>query len=99
MDGLGTLIGVIDMIASVIIMLVIVQFIISLLFSFNVVNASNEFMMAIYRSINSLLDPVLQPIRRIMPNTGVIDFSPIVLILGLRLIVFLLDRAATGQLV
>lgn len=99
MDGIVTLIGIISMIANVIVTLVIVQFIISLLFSFNVINGANEFMMSIYRSINMLLDPLLQPIRRIMPHTGAIDFSPIVLILGLRLLVFLLSRAAMGTLV
>ncbi|MEL1252099.1 YggT family protein [Aurantiacibacter gilvus] len=98
-DGLVTLIGVINIIASVLITLVIAQFIISLLFAFNVVNASNEFMMTIYRSINSLLDPILQPIRRIMPNTGAIDFSPVVLIVGLNILTWLLSRAAMGQLV
>jgi YggT family protein len=37
-----------------------------------------------------ILDPFLKPIRRIMPDTGMIDFSPIVLIIGLRIIQMLL---------
>ena len=80
------IIDILGMIINVIVMLVIVQFIIGLLFAFNVVSSRNEFLFQIYRSINSLLEPVLRPIRRVMPDTGAIDFSPLVLILGLTII-------------
>jgi YggT family protein len=84
------------MIISVIVMLVIIQFIIGLLFSFNVVSSRNEFLFQIYRSINALLDPVLSPIRRVMPDTGAIDFSPLVLVLGLTIIQRVLLSALLG---
>ncbi|WP_284126284.1 YggT family protein [Parerythrobacter aestuarii] len=71
---------------NVIVMLVIVQFIIGLLFAFNVTSSSNDFLYQVYRSINSLLDPVLAPIKRILPSTGAIDFSPLVLIIGLQIL-------------
>lgn len=80
------LVDIVGMIINVVVMLVIVQFIIGLLFAFNVINSRNEFLFQIYRSINSLLDPVLSPIRRVLPDTGAIDFSPLVLILGLTII-------------
>nr|WP_166178557.1 YggT family protein [Altererythrobacter segetis] len=76
---------------NVIVMLVIVQFVIGLLFSFNVVNSSNQFMVQVYRSINALLEPVLGPIRRIMPDTGAIDFSPLVLIVLLQILLIILS--------
>jgi YggT family protein len=87
---LNMLIQIVDLLISVLVMLIIVQFVISLLLAFNVINTSNEFIVAIYRSINSLLEPVLAPIRRILPNTGAIDFSPLVLILGLQLVLIVL---------
>jgi len=80
------LVDIVSMIINVIVMLVIIQFIIGLLFAFNVVNSRNEFLYQVYNSINSLLEPVLRPIRRIMPDTGAIDFSPLVLILGLTIV-------------
>ena len=83
---------IISMLANVIIMLVIVQFVISLLFAFNVVNTSNQFVVQIYNAIDALLRPILDPIRRIMPNTGAIDFSPLVLILGLNIILIVLGN-------
>jgi YggT family protein len=71
-----------------------VQFVIGLLFAFNVVGPSNEFLRQVYESINRLLDPVLRPIRNIMPNTGAIDFSPLVLILGLQILIRVLIGVA-----
>ena len=88
---MSALIQIIGLITNVIVMLVIVQFVIGLLFSFNVVNASNQFMVQVYRSINALLEPVLGPIRRIMPDTGAIDFSPLVLIVLLQILLIVLS--------
>lgn len=86
MQSLFLVSDIISMVTSLLIMLIIVQFVIGLLFAFNVVSPTNQFLTAVYQSINNLLDPVLRPIRRIMPDTGAIDFSPIVLILGLRIL-------------
>ena len=86
-----TIVGVLSIIANVIIMLVIVQFIISLLFAFNVVNSRNDLLIQIFRSINALLDPLLRPIRRLMPDTGAIDFSPLVLIVLINILIYVLS--------
>jgi YggT family protein len=91
---LSALIQIIALLTNVIVMLVIVQFVIGLLFSFNVVNASNQFMVQVYRSINALLEPVLGPIRRIMPDTGAIDFSPLVLIVLLQILLIVLSNVS-----
>jgi YggT family protein len=85
-----TLISIISLLTNTLVMLIIVQFIIGLLFAFNVVNQRNEFLFQVYRSINALLDPLLRPIRRILPDTGAIDFSPLVLIIGLQIIMRIL---------
>ena len=82
------------MLINVLVMLIIVQFIIGLLFAFNVINPGNEFLRQIYDSINSLLEPVLNPIRRILPATGAIDFSPLVLIIGLQIVMRILLEIA-----
>ncbi|MEO6041623.1 MAG: YggT family protein [Croceibacterium sp.] len=85
------IIDILQIIANVIVMLVIVQFIIGLLFAFNVVNSRNEFLWQVHNSINALLDPLLRPIRRILPNTGAIDFSPLVLIVGISILIRILQ--------
>ncbi|XUU61261.1 YggT family protein [Erythrobacter sp. HA6-11] len=96
MQALYTLYDIIAMLTNVLVMLIIIQFIIGLLFAFNVVNQSNDFLMAFYNSINRLLDPLLRPIRNIMPNTGAIDFSPLVLIIVLNIILIVLSGIIRG---
>nr|WP_210425617.1 MULTISPECIES: YggT family protein [unclassified Novosphingobium] len=86
----------IDYLISVVSMVVIVQFVMSLLISFNVINTSNNAVVAIWRALNAILDPLLSPIRRFMPNTGGIDFSPMVLIVLLRLLSILLNGLAAS---
>lgn len=92
MQGLAVLVDILVMITNVLVMLIIVQFVIGLLFAFNVVAPSNEFLRQVYDAINRLLEPVLRPIRNVMPATGAIDFSPLVLILGLQILI----RVLTG---
>lgn len=87
MQGLAVLVDILVMITNVLVMLIIVQFVIGLLFAFNVVSPSNEFLRQVYYAINRLLEPVLRPIRNILPATGAIDFSPLVLILGLQILI------------
>lgn len=89
-----TLFEIIGYLISIVVVLVIVQFVMSLLISFNVVNMSNDFVAAIWKAVNALLDPILQPIRRIMPNTGAIDLSPMVLIIGLEILRIVLRNLA-----
>ena len=87
---LFALVSIIGYLISIITTVIIVQFIMSLLISFNVISLSNQYVSSIYDSLNLILDPILKPIRRFMPDTGMIDFSPIVLIIGLRVVQMLL---------
>ncbi len=94
---LYTLAQMVDYLVSVLTLIVIIQFVMSLLISFNVVNTRNDAVVAIWRALNALLDPLLGPIRRAMPNTGAIDFSALVLIVCLQLLSILLrGLAQTG---
>ena len=94
-----TLSQIVGYLISLVIILVIVQFVISLLFAFNVVSMHNQWATAIYRSVNALLEPILRPIRRIMPDTGAIDFSPLVLIVLLNIVNIVLGNLARASLV
>jgi YggT family protein len=86
MQAVAILVDIVMMLTNVLVMLIIIQFVIGLLFAFNVISPSNEFARQVYEAINRLLDPVLRPIRNLMPNTGAIDFSPLVLILLLQIL-------------
>ena len=93
-----TLAQIVGYLITIVITLVIVQFVISLLLAFNVVSMRNQWVGAIYRSINVLLDPVLRPIRRLMPDTGAIDFSPLILIVLLNIVNIVLTNLAYASL-
>ncbi|NNC58723.1 MAG: YggT family protein [Erythrobacter sp.] len=95
---LYTLYQIVSVLASAFIMLVIVQFVIGLLLAFNVINQTNAFVVQIYQSINALLEPILNPIRRVLPSTGAIDFSPLVVIILLQVMLIVLENAAIANL-
>ncbi len=90
MTGLVAVYEIVELLTRAFVMLIIIQFVIGLLFAFNVVSQSNQFLMSFYNGINSFLDPILRPVRRILPNTGAIDLSPLVLILGAQIILIVL---------
>jgi YggT family protein len=94
---LYTLVDITAYLINLIVMLVIAQFVLSLLINFNVVNTHNDFVAALWKAVNALLDPILTPVRRIMPDTGPIDFSPMVLIVGLTILQKVLVHAAIAQ--
>ena len=89
---MDAILQILIMVANTVNMLVIVWFIIGLLFAFNVIGRDNQFMVAVYDAISRLFEPVLRPIRRVMPDTGAIDFSPMVLLLLLYAVIIVLEN-------
>ena len=60
---------------------VIANVLISWLIAFNVLNTSNRFVYSILELTYRLTDPILNRIRRFLPNLGAFDISPIILLL------------------
>jgi YggT family protein len=88
---MDALIQIFIMLANTANMLVIIWFIIGLLFSFNVIGRDNTFFVAVHDAIARLFEPVLRPIRRVLPDTGAIDFSPMVLLLLIYAVIIVLE--------
>jgi YggT family protein len=61
--------------------IVIANVLISWLIAFNVLNTQNRFVYSILELTYRLTDPILNRIRRFLPNLGTLDISPIVLLL------------------
>ena len=78
-----SLLMLISQIITLYVWLVIASAVLSWLVAFNVVNTQNRFVYAVGDFLYKVTEPVLRPIRRIMPNLGGVDISPIILILGL----------------
>ena len=57
---------------------VIANVLISWLIAFNVLNTQNRFVYSILEMTYRLTDPILNRIRRFLPNLGSLDISPII---------------------
>jgi YggT family protein len=66
--------------------LIVASAILSWLVAFNVINTRNDFVRSVWNFLDAVTQPVLRPIRNILPNLGGVDISPIILIL---LIIFI----------
>ncbi len=64
--------------------------ILSLLAQFGVLDLRNNFVAPIWRVLNQILEPIYRPIRNILPPMSGIDFSPMVLIIGIVILQSLL---------
>lgn len=73
----------IDNVIDIYTWIVIASAIMSWLVAFGVVNVRNQFIRVIVDMLYRLTEPVLRPIRRILPNLGGVDISPVILLLGL----------------
>lgn len=60
---------------------VLLYVIIGWLEQFNVINRYNQFVYSMHTFLFRIVEPALLPLRRILPNLGAIDISPILLIL------------------
>ena len=75
-----------DSIINIYIWILIINAILSWLVAFNVLNVQNRFVYTILEFSYRITAPLLNVIRRFLPNFGSIDISPVVLILGLYFI-------------
>jgi YggT family protein len=92
MQILLALIAIIQMLLWVASLIIIVQAIFSWLVAFNVVNTSSHFVRAVWTALERLTEPLYRPVRRLMPDFGGIDFSPLVVLLA----IWVIDRLLTG---
>ena len=69
--------------------LIVISAVFSWLIAFNVVNLSNSFVRQVYEFLIQVTEPMLAPVRRIMPNLGTIDISPIIVLIGISFLQYL----------
>lgn len=62
---------------------VIAAVVVSWLIQFNVINTHNPFVRSLLQALTAVTEPLLKPIRRVMPDLGGLDVSPIILLLAL----------------
>jgi YggT family protein len=84
------IVNLLNTVISIYIWLLIASVILSWLIAFNVVSTGNGFVYSVRDFLHRITEPLLRPIRNLLPNLGGIDISPVILILALY---FLRDLA------
>jgi YggT family protein len=89
-----SLFQIVDVLLQVLMWIIVIQAILSWLVAFNVINTHNDFVRSFLNALDRLTRPLYRPIRKILPDFGGIDFSPIVVILLIYVLRILLSGAA-----
>ncbi len=90
---MSALLWLFNQIVQIYLIFVFAAVILSWLIAFNVANPYNQFVYTIRDFLARITEPLLQPIRRILPDLGGIDLSPLVLIIGIIFIQRLVNEA------
>ena len=92
-NTLAVIAGFVVLLLDILKWAVIVQAILSWLVAFNVINLQNQVVRQIYGGLERVLDPLYRPIRRVLPDFGGVDLSPMVVIL----VIILLQNLITAN--
>ena len=90
------LVSLLNNVISLYIWVLIVSAVLSWLVAFGIVNTSNRFVYTVGDFLYRITEPALRPIRRVIPDLGGVDISPVVLILALWFIRDLLIEIFVG---
>ena len=93
---IGALLWLFNTVIDLVIFLIFAMVIMSWLLAFRVVNPHNQLVNQIERGLKALTDPILVPIRRIIPTLGGLDISPLIAALVLEFIRRLVNGVALG---
>jgi YggT family protein len=89
------LFNIADLLLRVLGWIVIAQVILSWLVAFNVINTSSEGVRRFLIGLDKFLAPIYRPIRKILPDFGGLDLSPVVLLIAIQIVRMLLAGLAS----
>ncbi len=89
------LVDIADMLLSIVMWIIIIQVVLSWLLAFNVLNTSSHGVRTVAMAIDRITAPLYRPIRRLLPDFGGIDFSPLVILILIQVIKKLLAGVVT----
>ena len=91
---MGSLIIILLYVLQIVWFIVIAHVIMSWLIGFNVLNRHQPLVGSIWNGLNGVLEPIYRPIRRVLPDMGGLDLSPLVLLVILYAIQVVIGRNA-----
>jgi len=87
---------IVNTVADLYVFVIFAMVIMSWLISFNVINRHNQVVDMIWRTVVALTEPLLRPIRNLMPNLGGLDLSPLVLLILIKAVQYGLNYYIFG---
>ncbi len=81
-----TLLSIVAFLLYVLWWIIIIQAVLSWLVAFNVINTSSDFVRSVLYALDRITAPLYNPIRRLMPDLGALDLSPLVVLLILYIL-------------
>ena len=88
--------NILELLLTVIWWLIVIQVILSWLVAFNVLNTSSQGLRTFVVALDRITAPLYRPIRRLLPDFGGLDFSPLVLLILIQVAQMLLDGAESS---
>lgn len=80
------LVQIADLLLNILFWIIIAQVVMSWLFAFNILNTSSSGVRTFAVALDRLTAPLYRPIRRILPDFGGLDFSPLVILILIQVI-------------
>jgi len=91
---LNVILDIIQVLLTVVWWIIVIQAILSWLIAFNVINTYNETVRSIWIALQRMTEPLYRPIRRVLPDFGALDLSPMIVLL----IVYILSEIVIPRL-
>ena len=92
------LVGIADLLLNILFWIIIIQVIMSWLLAFNVLNTGSQGVRSFAIALDRITAPLYRPIRRLLPDFGGLDFSPLVVLILIQILEMLLAGAETSIL-
>jgi len=93
-----TIIQILQVLLNVVWWVIIIQFVLSMLIVFNVINTSSPFIRSMHDGLDRLTEPLYRPIRRMLPATGGIDFAPMIVLVAMAILNIILNNVGASLL-
>ena len=93
-----SILQIVQLLLNVAFFIMLIHIIMSWLINFNVLNKRQPLVHSIWDGLSRLLEPLYGPIRRVLPNTGALDLSPLVVFIGIIILRDILVPSAMGSI-
>lgn len=83
---MNTIIQILLYLLTLVWWIIVIQAVMSWLIGFNVISTQNDFVRQVWTTLDRLTQPLYRPIRRVMPDFGALDLSPIVVLISIQIL-------------